>query len=38
MVASKPGFCRASGKIEYLRLAGSYRRLAQFGGRLSCSG
>jgi hypothetical protein len=37
VVASKPGFCRASGKIEYLRLAGSYRRLAQIGGQLDCS-
>jgi len=38
VVASKPGFCSDSGKIEYLRLAGSYRKLAQFGGRLTCSG
>ena len=37
VVASKPGFCRDSGKIEYLRLAGSYRKLAQFGGQLTCS-
>lgn len=37
LVASKPGYCKDSGKIEYLRLAGYIGKLELFGGIITCS-
>ena len=37
LVASKAGYCKATGKIEYQRLAGYLGKLDQFGGVLSCT-
>ncbi len=37
VVASKPSYCKDSGKIEYLRLAGFIGKLEHFGGIISCS-
>jgi len=37
LVASKPGYCKDSGKIEYLRLAGFIGKVELFGGIISCS-
>ena len=36
LVASKPDYCKDSGKIEYLRLAGYIGKLELFGGIITC--
>jgi hypothetical protein len=36
LVASKPDFCRDSGKIEYLRISGTVGGAPRFGGQLKC--
>jgi len=36
LVASKPDYCKDSGKIEYLRLAGYIGKLERFGGIITC--
>ena len=37
LVASKPAYCKDSGKIEYLRLAGYLGKRELFGGIIECS-
>jgi hypothetical protein len=38
LVASKPGYCKDSGRIEYLRLSGYIGRIDHFNNRITCSG
>lgn len=38
LVASKPGYCTDSGKIEYLRLTGYIGGSGLFGNSIRCSG
>jgi hypothetical protein len=37
LVATKPDYCKDSGKIEYLRLSGYLGKLEWFGGIIECS-
>jgi hypothetical protein len=37
LVARKPDYCKDSGKIEYLRLAGYVGGMLHFGARITCS-